>query len=150
MQGKVQSTRDNPGSVLHVHVFNGTERNEFVYYDDDGETLNYRKGQFRKRVIAFDPAARQLTFSRPEGKFASPFRKVQVILHGFGAVEGATVNGAAATVQSQVVRMLDPLEILSDLYWDKQKLERLRAAEAMRPQATLEFDDASQIVVRWH
>ena len=69
MQGKVQSTRDNPGPVLYVHVFNGAERSEFVYYDDDGETLNYRKGQFRKRTLAFDPAAKQITFSRPNGSF---------------------------------------------------------------------------------
>ena len=62
MQGRVQSTRDDPGPVLTVHVFNGAERNEFAYYDDDGETLNYRKGQFRKRVITFDP---------PPGKSAS-------------------------------------------------------------------------------
>jgi alpha-glucosidase len=64
MQGKVQSTRDDPGPVLTVHVFNGSERNEFVYYD-------------------------------------------------------------------------------------KQQLERLRAMEPMKPQATLEFDDAPDVVVRW-
>ena len=52
-------------------------------------------------------------------------------------------------MQSQVVRMLDPLEALSDVYYDKQQLERLRQAEPMKPQATLEFDDASQVVVRW-
>lgn len=149
MQGKVQSTRDDPGPVLYVHVFNGSERNEFVFYDDDGATLNYRKGQFRKRVITFDPAARQLSFSRPEGNYAPRFRRIQVILHGFGPVRGATVNGAATAVQSQVVRMLDPLKALSDVYWDKQYLERLRQMEPMKPQATLEFDDAQQVVVRW-
>ena len=120
MQGKVQSTRDDPGPVLYVHVFNGAERSEFVYYDDDGETLNYRKGQFRKRTLVFDPAAKQLTFSRPDGNFSSPFRKIKLILHGFAAVSGVTVNGTAAAVQSQVVRMLDPLEALSDVYYDKQ------------------------------
>lgn len=149
MQGKVQSTRDDPGPVLYVHVFNGAQRSEFVYYDDDGETLNYRKEQFRKRVIAFDPAARLLRFSRPDGSFAARFRRIKVILHGFGTVRGATVNGVATAVQSQVVRMLDPLEALTDVYWDKQNLERLRQAEPMQPQATLEFDDAPQVVVRW-
>jgi alpha-glucosidase len=149
MQGKVQSTRDNPGPVLYVHVFNGTERGEFVYYDDDGETLNYRKGQFRKRVITFDPATRELAFSRPDGNYSSPVRRIQVVLHGFESVAGTTVNGVATSVQSRVVRMLNPLEDLSDVYWDKQQLERLRQMEPMKPQATLEFDDASQVVVRW-
>lgn len=149
MQRKVQSTRDDPGPVLYVHVFNGAERSEFVYYDDDGETLDYRKGQFRRRLIAFDPATRQLSFSRPDGNYSSPFRRIQVILHGFDAVTEATVNGVAAAVQSRVVRMLDPLEALSDVYYDKQYLERLRQMEPMKPQATLEFDDAPEVVVRW-
>ncbi len=149
MQGRVQSTRDDPGPALHVHVFNGTQPSEFVYYDDDGETLNYRKGQFRRRTIAFDPATGQLNFSYPEGKFSSPFRKIRVILHGFGPVRAATVNGAETAVQSQLVRMLDPLDALSDVYYDKQLLARLRAAEVMKPQTTLEFDDAPQVVVRW-
>ena len=39
---------------------------------------------------------------------------------------------------------------LSDVYYDKQYLERLRQMETMKPQATLEFDDARQVVVRWH
>jgi len=145
----VQSTRDNPGPVLYVHVFNGPERSEFVYYEDDGETLDYRKEQFRKRVIAFDPATKELAFSRPDGNYRSPFRRIQVILHGFESVVGATVNGVATPVQSRVVRMLNPLEDLSDVYWDKQHLEHLRQMEPMKPQATLEFDDASQVVVRW-
>jgi len=149
MQGSAQSTRDDPGPVLYVHVFNGAEHSEFVYYDDDGETLNYRKGQFRKRVITFDPGDRQLSFSRPDGGFTARFPKIKVILHGFGTVRGATVNGKTTAVQSQVVRMLDPLAALADVYWDKQQLERLRQLEQMPPQATLEFDDAPEVVVRW-
>ncbi|MGH8204547.1 MAG: DUF5110 domain-containing protein, partial [Steroidobacteraceae bacterium] len=149
MQRDVQSTRDDPGPVLSVHVFNGAEQSEFVHYDDDGETLDYRKGEFRKRVITFDPSAKQLTFSRPEGSYASPFRKIRLIMHGFDGLRGATVNGAEVAVQSQVVRMLDPLEALSDVYYDEGYLERLRQMEPMKPQAALEFEDASEVVVRW-
>jgi alpha-glucosidase len=150
MQGKVQSTRDDPGPVLYVHIFNGTERSEFAYYDDDGETLNYRKGQFRKRLITFDPAAKQLTFSRPDGSFVSRFRKIRVILHGFYSIRDVTVNGSSIAVQSQVVRMLDPLEALSDVYYDKQHLAELRAAEPMKPQSMLQFDDAREVVLHWN
>ena len=150
MQREVQSTQDDPGSVLTVHVFNGTERNEFVVYDDDGETLDYRKGRFRKRTIAFDPVARQLKFSRPEGSYESPFRRIRLVLHGFGDIRGATVNGKPSTLQSQVVRMLDPLDALRDVYYDKAYLESLRQKESMKPQAILEFDEAENILVRWH
>jgi hypothetical protein len=64
-------------------------------------------------------------------------------------MQEATVNGAATPVQSQVIRMLDPLAALSDVYWNKQQLESLRQMEPMPPQATLEFDDAPDVVVRW-
>ncbi len=148
MQGPAQSTRDDPGSVLQVHVFNGAEPNEFALYEDDGETLDYRKGQFRRRTIAFDPAAREIAFSRPEGKFESPFRKIRLVLHGFDDLREATVNGKASTLQAQVVRMLDPLEALADVYYDEGYLESLRQMESMKAQAILEFDDAEQIVVR--
>jgi hypothetical protein len=47
------------------------------------------------------------------------------------------------------LQKLDPLEALSDVYWDKSNLERLRQIKPMQPQATLEFDDASQVEVRW-
>jgi alpha-glucosidase len=149
MHGPVQSTRDDPGPVLTVHVFNGSERNEFVYYDDDGETLDYRKGQFRKRSITFDPAVGKLELSQPEGRYPARFKRIRLVFHGFSPMQGATVNGAATSVQSQVVRMLDPLAALGDVYWNKQQLESLRALEPMKPQATLEFDDAPDVVVRW-
>ena len=72
-----------------------------------------------------------------------------MILHGFEAATGANVNGIATAVQSRVVRMLDPLEALADVYYDKQHLERLRQMETMKPQVTLEFDDAPEVVVSW-
>ena len=52
-------------------------------------------------------------------------------------------------MQSQVVRMLDPLEALRRVYWNRQQLESLRQMERMKPQTTLEFDDAAEVMVRW-
>jgi alpha-glucosidase len=148
MQGEVQSTRDDPGPVLTVHVFNGTERNAFTYYDDDGETLGYREGRFRRREIAFDPAARQISFSRSDGEFPARFRRIKLVLHGFGPVREAAVNGKPGALTAEVVRMLDPLAALADVYWDKATLERLRSAEPMAAQSTIDFDDAPEVVVQ--
>ena len=58
-------------------------------------------------------------------------------------------NVLEVAVQPRIVRMLNPLDGLSDVYYDKQYLERLRQMEPMKPQATLEFDEAPQVVVRW-
>lgn len=58
------------------------------------------------------------------------------------AARNATVDGKPLTLQSHVVRMLDPLDALSDVYYDEEYLEGLRQLEPMKPQAILEFDDA--------
>ena len=148
-QPRVQSTRDDPGPVLSVHIFQGTLRNEFVFYDDDGETLDHRTGAFLRRRITFEPGARQIRFSRAEGQYASRFRRIRLVMHGFGALRGLSVNGIAAATRTETIRMLDPLTALNDVYYDKAMLARLRSAETMRPQTTLEFDDAPELTVRW-
>ena len=78
----------------------------------------------------------------PEGQMtAGPFRDwTDAII--------STPNGRNLALQSQVVRMLDPLQALSDVYWDKGYLDGLRQQEPMKPQAVLEFDDAPEIRVR--
>jgi alpha-glucosidase len=83
MQKAVQSTSENPGDVLYLHVFSGDDGSEFVYYEDDGNSYNYEKGAFYKRSITFDAAKRQLKLLAKEGSFPGRFKKVQMILHGF-------------------------------------------------------------------
>jgi alpha-glucosidase len=149
MQTRVQSTRDDPGPLLTVHIFNGTERNDFVYYDDDGETLDYRKGQYLGRVITFDPAKKRITFAPAAGSYSPRFARIRLVLHGFDDLRAATVNGVATPTRAATVRMLDPLAELADVYYDKGYLAELRSAEAMKPQKLLEFDNAKEINVRW-
>ena len=146
--GKVQSTRDDPGRCCTVHVFNGAERSEFVDYDETAKLWITARGSSTSGRL---PSIRRRDSSRsraPRATTPSPFRRIRLMLHGFG-LRGTTVNGKSTAVQSQVVRMLDPLEALRDVYWDRQQLERLRQLEPMKPQTTLEFDDAPEIVVRW-
>jgi alpha-glucosidase len=149
MQARVQSTRDDPGQVLTLHVFNGTERNEYLWYDDDGETLNFQSGEYLRRHITFDPAARHISLSRPDGRFASRFRRIRLVLHDFDGARRMTVNGEVAATRLETVRMLNPLAELDDVYYDKTFLAGLQKAESMKPQTILEFADAPEITVRW-
>lgn len=50
---------------------------------------------------------------------------------------------------SIVAKAHDPLQALSDVYYDKVFLKGLQQAEVMKPQSILEFDDAREVVVRW-
>src|SRR5678815_3105731 len=35
-QSLVQSTKEQPNDTLYIHIYNGTEKNTFTYYEDEG------------------------------------------------------------------------------------------------------------------
>jgi alpha-glucosidase len=80
MQSLVQNTTEKPGDTLFLHVYKGGP-NHFLYYEDDGETFNYEKGDFYKRLIRYE--GQQLTLEKSEGKRASQFSILSLVLHGF-------------------------------------------------------------------
>ncbi|PJJ80355.1 glycoside hydrolase family 31 protein [Mucilaginibacter auburnensis] len=87
MQSLVQSTSDECDGILQIHVWNGAVANEYVYYEDDGISYNYEKGEYYKRVILFSPEERSISFSAVEGSYTSRFNKLQIVLHGFDGLE---------------------------------------------------------------
>lgn len=91
MQGVVQHT-DEPGDgMLQLHVWNGKDATEFVYYEDDGTTYQHEQGDYYKRTIRFAPKEKQVVLSAVEGSFKSKFRHVKLIWHGFGDVSGKAI-----------------------------------------------------------
>ncbi|HTE02036.1 MAG TPA: TIM-barrel domain-containing protein [Mucilaginibacter sp.] len=96
MQSLVQSTAELPTDTLSIHVYNGTVANHFVYYEDDGKSFAYQKGDFYKRTITFDPVKRAITFSNAEGKYNSHFKNIRLILHGFS--EAATIRSGNSNI----------------------------------------------------
>jgi alpha-glucosidase len=92
MQNVVQSTNEQGDGLLMLHAWNGTEANEFVYYEDDGITYDYESGAFYKRTIRFDPLKKEITLSAAEGSYLSKYSTIQLHLHGFGrGVEAVSV-----------------------------------------------------------
>jgi alpha-glucosidase len=82
MQSLVQSTAEMPTDTLVVQVYNGNKSSSFTYYEDDGESYKYQKGDFYKRVIKFNPADKTIEFSKVDGTFASKFKYVKILFHG--------------------------------------------------------------------
>ena len=150
MQTLVQSTKERPSDTLFIHVYNGKEKNEFVYYEDAGEGYDYQKNNFCKRIITFDPVNKSIHFSKQEGNFTSVFRKVQIIFHGFSAeINNPTENGKQISVKSIQMKMLDALEDLED-YYDKSYFKTLREAEGQSIQKVIEIDNsANEIIIKW-
>jgi alpha-glucosidase len=149
MQSQVYSTKDSPTETLFMHVYYGNEPHRFVYYEDDGTSLDYQRGAYYERPIEFDPAAKRLVFHKPEGKRASHFTKIAVVLHGFGGRTGFASNGNPLDVQEETSRILDPLSDLEDLYYDKPQFRKLRESETSLPQQTIVIANEPELVVTW-
>lgn len=82
-QSLVQSTAEKPTDTLTIHVYKGGQANSFLYYEDDGETYDYEKGQYYKRFIRYEPANRSIVFEKPDGRSTSKFNTIALLLHGF-------------------------------------------------------------------
>jgi alpha-glucosidase len=61
MQKLTESIADNPGDTLMVHIFKGMNYNQFIYYEDDGETYSYSNGDFYKRSVEYIPNNKIIT-----------------------------------------------------------------------------------------
>jgi alpha-glucosidase len=83
MQNVIQSTDEKGDGILEVNVWFGNEASSFVYYEDDGSSYDYEKGEYYKREISFDPKNRLISFSEVDGSFESKYDKIKLVLHGF-------------------------------------------------------------------
>ena len=150
MQSLVQSTKEKPSDTLIIHLYNGKEKNHFVFYEDDGKSFDYKKGKFSKREIVFDPSTHALTFRQQEGHYTSDFKKIQIILHGFPLeMNTVIVSGQKQTLKSCHVKILDGLENLEDFY-DKNYFRSLRKKESITLQKTFILNnDTGLIQIQW-
>lgn len=85
MQNKVKNTAESVDKILQLHIWKGDDKTEISYYEDDGITNDYLKGEFFKRKIAFDFKNMKLILSKVDGSFESRYSQIEVILHDFVA-----------------------------------------------------------------
>ncbi|UAY51603.1 glycoside hydrolase family 31 protein [Ferruginibacter albus] len=91
-QSLVQSTAYSPSDTLIIHVYKGNQSNNFIYYEDDGESFEYEKGNYYKRNISYDPSQKSIVIDKPEGSFTSKFKSIQLVFHGFTGVEKLRID----------------------------------------------------------
>ncbi|WP_245849662.1 glycoside hydrolase family 31 protein [Hymenobacter crusticola] len=102
MQSPVQYTAQAPLDTLYLHIYKGDKPTSFVYYEDDGTTYAHEKGQYVKRTITLDPAARALELGKMEGSFKSKFKNVEVVFHGFESLGPVQTAGKRQTTATRV------------------------------------------------
>lgn len=108
MQRPTLSTAEKTDELI-LHVYDGDGSAEFVFYQDDGETFQYQRGEFCKRRIEYLGSAHQLIVAKSEGSFREPFALLRFIFHGLSADE-ATVNGERKTLEQFHHSFFSPLE----------------------------------------
>ena len=94
MQSVIQSTKEKGDGILSVHIWKGTNANSFVYYEDDGNTFDYENGGFYKRTMTYNPKDGEVIFNAKEGKYATRFEMIKLILHGFDTMLGSMENAS--------------------------------------------------------
>jgi alpha-glucosidase len=106
MQSLVQTTAEKPTDTLTINIYKGDVNNSFIYYEDDGESYSYEKGDFYKRIIFYDAAKKTITFNRVEGSFKSKFNNIKLVFHGFAPAD--KIN-AGKTLQDDFSAVLTPI-----------------------------------------
>jgi len=108
MQSLVQSTQEQPTDTLVMNIYKGNISNSFVYYEDDGKSFDYEKGDFYKRTISYDPVKHSITFEKAEGTFKSKFNHLKLVFHGFS--KGDKLNKTSEETMSflSAISKFDP------------------------------------------
>lgn len=108
LQNVVQTTQQKSDGVLRLHVYNGATQTEQVYYEDDGQTYDFKKGSFYKRLIQFDGNKKNLVLQKAEGSFISEFETLKIYLHGFEA-NNYQINGESVNYKVENIRLIEPI-----------------------------------------
>ncbi|MFH1118686.1 MAG: glycoside hydrolase family 31 protein [Bacteroidota bacterium] len=142
MQKAVQSTSENPGEILYLHVFNGNENSGSTYYEDDGDSYDYEHGAYYKRQITFDPGKRELTLEARTGSLNSRFTKIQLFLHGFNTEYEFKINNQPVRFRSVDIDLFNALEDS-----DPQYLEAIHSTTTALTAETGLIND--KIILSW-
>lgn len=96
------------GETLEIHVYAGDEGNEFVYYEDDGETFDYTNKDYYQRLITYNPVGKQIKIEKPEGKYNSTIKHISLKLHGFEA-DCFGLNGSEISPEIKDYQFIEPI-----------------------------------------
>jgi len=122
MQSVVQSTMEQPSDTLFVHLYFGGAPSSFLYYEDDGVSLENESGNYMVQEFTFNPQSRKITIKAQEGSYRSKFQKITFLLHGFPLMKEMNLNGKPVKVEPSVIDLLTALPDNDPLYTYARKL----------------------------
>jgi len=108
MQKTVSNTQIKTDELI-LHIYNG-EASQFELYQDDGGSFNYQNGVFARRTIHFNAETKKIILSKTDGNYASPFKKIKLMLHGFDTVYEISAGRDKLNLASIFHSFFTPLE----------------------------------------
>jgi alpha-glucosidase len=108
MQKSVMNTAERPDELI-LHAYTGMTSSEFTFYQDDGETYQYQKGECCIRKIEYQGNKSKLIITKTEGSFKAHFTKLRFVFHGLSADE-VTINGERKSLEQFHHSFFSPLE----------------------------------------
>ncbi len=83
LQSVTQSTSEQPDETVEIHIYQGIQTDEFLWYEDDGTTYQFENGMFYQRNLHYDQRTQTIRISKTEGNFESKFKQIRLVMHGF-------------------------------------------------------------------
>ncbi|MBL0051197.1 MAG: glycoside hydrolase family 31 protein [Bacteroidetes bacterium] len=120
-QPVIQNTTQSAGDTLTITVYYDNKITTTKYYEDDGVTFDYEKGNYYLRNMTFVGTKRQLVFEKAEGKMASKFKFTKLIFVGTDA-EVIKVKTGSETKQLPSDNVKNGTVVLP---WNSEKFEVL-------------------------
>lgn len=101
---------------LILHVYTG-QSSSFVFYEDDGATFSYQKGDFAKRHIQYSAEKREIVLSPVDGNYTSTRNSLKVVLHGLTSHSHSVfVNGKQNNLNEEINSFFAALEKFDPIY----------------------------------
>ena len=95
---------------LIIHLYAGETDNEFVFYEDDGNSFNYQKGMYSRRLLRYEAQENKFVIHPAAGEYASPLKKLKIVFHGFKMINTIRINGEIKDIHPEVNRFFAGLE----------------------------------------
>jgi alpha-glucosidase len=130
MQSDVAFTDDAHDGRLRLHLYWSETNSEFIYYEDDGKSLNYKDSDYFKRKINWNGKAKEIIFDKVEGHFESSFSEIKLYIHG-REISHVLMDGNEYQTHKETISFLskltdfDPLPEHSHPYFEVQDMDCL-------------------------
>jgi alpha-glucosidase len=101
----MQPIKSHTNEITHtiiLHVYTG-DSSTFSFYEDDGISYEYQKGNYALRRLSHDHHNRRLIISEVEGKFTSTAKRFKLVFHGLDEnTHRVIVNGRELSLTQDI------------------------------------------------